>query len=71
MIGAAAGGALGAVCGGAAAMGAGAFVFWWAFRIALREPSVTPAPDLPDRQSEVMGADQLDHATTSPQTLVS
>ena len=71
VIGAAAAGALGAVCGGAAAMGVGAFVFWWAFRIALREPSVALTPDLAHRQSEVVGTDLLDHATASAQTLVS
>jgi O-antigen/teichoic acid export membrane protein len=70
VIGAAAAGALGAVCGGAAAMGAGALVYWWAFRIALREPSVTPAPAVSRRESEVTEIDQLDHATGSPQALV-
>ena len=71
VIGAAVAGALGAVCGGAAAMAVGALVFWWAFRIALRELSVTPTPHLSHRQSDVTGTDQLDHATASPQTLVS
>jgi O-antigen/teichoic acid export membrane protein len=70
VIGAAVAGALGAVCGGAAAMGAGALVFWWSFLIALREPSVTPAPAVSHVESEVTALDHLDHATGSPQALV-
>jgi O-antigen/teichoic acid export membrane protein len=70
VIGAEAAGVLGAVCGGAAAMAAGALVFWWAFRIALRESSVTPTRHLSHRQSDDTGTDLLDHATASPQTLV-
>ena len=70
VIGAAAAGALGAVCGGAATMAVGALVFWWAFRIAIREPSVTRTRHLSHRQSDDTGTDLLDHATASPQTLV-